>query len=149
METDILTVLAAVIGTMLAAVLAALVLYAGKRGSGRMGGATEFLDGSGDCDICFGEPEGDMRTCPCGKTFHSSCAEAVGTCPYCGRHSGEFGTAEDSRVRCPNCGRYVAGFGCRCGALVPRNGVFRCACGGTVSPEGVCGGCGREFETRS
>ena len=110
--------------------------------------STDFLDGgSGElCAICFGELGGTASECGCGKKFHTACAEATGPCPYCSLPYGSFKTVEEHKRRCPNCGRYPLGRACKCGAVLPRDGVFMCSCGAVIDKtDPTCGVCGKKY----
>lgn len=129
-----------------------LIVVIGLR-TGRIGRKehpTEFLDASADtCGICFGDLDGKVKICGCGKRFHEECAEPTGTCPYCNTSYSDFTDLKEERTRCPGCGRYNSGSVCRCGAVISQNGNFRCSCGASIDKEGLqCTGCGRRYERR-
>ena len=59
------------------------------------------------CEICFDDigDEPVSQCGKCGKTFHLSCAEPTGECPYCGTRFEDFLPPRPPRhVTCPRCG---------------------------------------------
>jgi hypothetical protein len=112
--------------------------------------STNFLDGgSGElCAICFGELGKTVSECGCGKRFHVTCAEPTGSCPYCSRPYSTFKTMEEHKKRCPNCGRYPLGRVCKCGTLIPQDGMLICTCGNIMEgTDPTCGKCGKKYRT--
>ena len=123
-----------------------------KMGSKRSAFSTEDYHADGACDICF-DSIGDepVSQCRCGKTFHLSCAEPTGECPYCGTPFSEFIPPRPARhVTCPRCGNPVEGNICSCGTVIPDgDGTFLCGCGERLSvSESICHRCGRMYESR-
>ena len=108
----------------------------------------EDYHADGTCDMCFdliGEEK--VAVCTCGKTFHVSCAEPTGSCPYCGEDYANFHIRDARRVTCPLCGREMVGDVCECGLVMPDSrGHFRCPCGNDLKiTDTRCSVCGREF----
>lgn len=106
------------------------------------------------CDICFDSMEGEqVSECSCGKSFHRSCAEPTGCCPYCGNPFANFPVhgREPRSLTCFRCGRRVEQNICECGTVIPfRDGTFQCLCGETLTEEtSWCPNCGRTFERRT
>lgn len=106
------------------------------------------------CDICFDSMAGEkVCDCACGKTFHRSCAEPTGSCPYCGLEFERFPVKErEAKVlRCFRCGSAVGQNVCECGTVIPyRDGSFSCPCGEVLNQEdGWCPNCGRRYERRT
>lgn len=103
------------------------------------------------CEICFDEIGDEMVSqCKCGKTYHLSCAEPTGECPYCGTHFEDFLPPREPRhVACPRCGNIVHGNICSCGTVIPDpDGTFVCRCGERIGKnEKMCRKCGRVFKT--
>ena len=104
------------------------------------------------CEICFDDigDEPVSQCGKCGKTFHLSCAEPTGECPYCGTRFEDFLPPRPPRhVTCPRCGNPMNGNICSCGTVIPdADGSFVCRCGERVSKgEGMCRRCGRTFRT--
>ncbi len=51
----------------------------------------EEIRPTGRCDICLDDLGKEaVSVCPCGKTFHTSCAEPTEYCPYCNSHFETF-----------------------------------------------------------
>ena len=105
------------------------------------------------CDICFDDVKGEVVCdCTCGKTFHRTCAEPTGSCPYCGTVFDNFPIKErESRMlTCFRCGRAVEGNICECGTVIPfKDKTFRCPCGEELREESEwCPNFGRTFERR-
>ena len=103
------------------------------------------------CGICFGAIAKDdvIARCACSQTFHGTCAEPTGKCPYCDRPYGEFVKESPNCVKCPSCGSDVVGSVCGCGAVINREG-FVCSCGSDIDTDDpVCKKCGKEYEVRS
>lgn len=103
------------------------------------------------CDICFDSVEGEtVCDCVCGKTFHRSCAEPTGSCPYCGNPFEKFPVAQRTArvLTCFRCGRTVERNICECGTVIPfKDGSFYCHCGEELNEESDwCPNCGRTFE---
>ena len=74
------------------------------------------------CEICFDdigdEPGSQCGTC--GTTFHLSCAEPTGECPYCNTPFRDFLPPRPARhVTCPRCGNLMNGNICSCGTEIP------------------------------
>lgn len=113
--------------------------------------STNFLDdGAAVCGICFGELDGREAVCGCGKRFHDDCARPTGSCPYCNAAYEGFEVTSDEHERCPNCGGFPRDGVCRCGAVVPKDGVLVCICGSVIDARTpVCKGCGTEYVMRT
>jgi hypothetical protein len=103
------------------------------------------------CGICFGTISNDdvITKCTCSQTFHRSCAEPTGKCPYCERPYDELVTESPECVVCPSCGADVVGNVCSCNAVINREG-FICSCGNKLDVnDPKCSKCGKEYEVRS
>ena len=106
------------------------------------------------CDICFDSMDGEVVSeCSCGKSFHRSCAEPTGVCPYCKTPFANFPVSgrEARTLTCFRCGKRVEQNICECGTVIPfRDGTFQCLCGEILTEESVwCPNCGRTFERRT
>lgn len=100
------------------------------------------------CDICFDSiGEEKVAVCTCGKTYHVSCAEPTGSCPYCGEDYANFHIRDARRVTCPLCGREMVNDVCECGLVMPDSrGHFKCRCGNDLKiTDTRCSVCGCEF----
>jgi hypothetical protein len=100
------------------------------------------------CAICFGAISNDdiIAKCECSQTFHASCAEPTGKCPYCDRPYSDLVTESPECVKCPSCGADVVGNVCGCGAVINRQG-FVCGCGNKLDVnDPKCSKCGKEYE---
>ena len=110
---------------------------------------TEDYHADMKCDICFDDIRDEtVSQCRCGKTFHHSCAEPTGECPYCGSPFSSFEPPrEPRRITCPRCGGHMSGNICGCGTVIPdRDGTFLCRCGERLSSdEDMCRRCGRTY----
>ena len=108
------------------------------------------------CDICFDDIGDEMVSqCRCGKTFHLTCAEPTGNCPYCGADFKDFLPARPARhVTCPRCGNVMHGNICECGTILPDpDYTFECRCGERISVkkgnvQSMCRRCGRLFDSK-
>ena len=104
------------------------------------------------CDICFDDIGDELVSqCRCGKTFHLTCAEPTGQCPYCGAEFKDFLPPRPARhITCPRCGELMNGNICECGTILPDpDGTFECRCGERVhAGEAMCRKCGRLFDSR-
>lgn len=102
------------------------------------------------CDICFDDIGDEMVSqCKCGKTFHLTCAEPTGSCPYCGTEFKDFLPPRRARhITCPRCGEILNGNICSCGTIVPdADKTFECKCGERVHMnESMCRRCGLTFD---
>ena len=104
------------------------------------------------CDICF-DDIGDetVSQCRCGKTFHLTCAEPTGQCPYCGTDFKDFLPPRPARhITCPRCGNPMNGNICECGTILPDpDRTFVCRCGERLNVgDKICHRCGRQFDSR-
>ena len=136
------------------------VVYVGRRiGRGKdeirdrvSGYTTGDYDADVRCDICFDDIGDEMVSqCRCGMTFHLSCAEPTGQCPYCGTEFKDFLPPRPARhITCPRCGELMSGNICSCGTILPDpDGTFECRCGERVKAgEAMCRKCGRLFDSR-
>lgn len=105
------------------------------------------------CDICFDSMDGEeVCDCSCGRTFHRTCAEPTGACPYCGKPFGSFPvkSRESRSLTCFRCGRKVERNICDCGTIIPfSDGTFYCQCGEPLNEKDTwCPNCGMTFERR-
>lgn len=105
------------------------------------------------CDICFDSMDSEeICDCVCGKTFHRSCAEPTGSCPYCGNPFDRFPikSRESRSLTCFRCGEKMDGNVCGCGTVIPyKDGTFSCPCGECLSETAIwCPNCGRTYERR-
>lgn len=110
---------------------------------------TADYDADVKCDICFDDIGSEtVSECRCGKTYHLSCAEPTGECPYCGAPFSDFKEPRPSRhIACPRCGEIMNGNICSCGTIIPDpDETFLCRCGDRVSVnDAMCRRCGRTF----
>ena len=104
------------------------------------------------CDICFDDIGDEMVSqCRCGKTYHLTCAEPTGTCPYCGADFKDFLPPREARhITCPRCGEIMHSNICSCGTVLPDpDGTFECRCGERMRiSEAMCRKCGRVYDSR-
>ena len=130
------------------------VVYVGRKiGRGKdairdkvSGYTTGDYDADVRCDICFDDIGDEMVSqCRCGMTFHLSCAEPTGQCPYCGTDFKDFLPPRPARhITCPRCGNLMNRNICECGTILPDpDGTFECRCGERVKAgEAMCRKCG-------
>ena len=100
------------------------------------------------CDMCFDNiGDEEVAVCTCGKTYHVTCAEPTGSCPYCGAPYSDFHLRQARHVTCPLCGTEMTSDICDCGLIMPDSrGHFTCRCGNDLRiTDTRCSRCGREF----
>lgn len=122
-----------------------------RRLSVRSAYTTADYDADSKCEICFDDIGDELVSrCKCGKTYHLTCAEPTGECPYCGESFNNFEEPREARrVSCPRCGNGISGNICSCGTVIPdMDSTFLCRCGERLSVnDGMCHRCGRRFES--